>query len=359
MRAAPLAWIIAAAALAGGAYWYLQHGPGAPAAAPAAAGPPGGFALPVETAPVKQDTITRAVEAVGTLLANEAVVIRPEVGGRVEAIQFTEGQTVTAGEPLFTLDRSIYQAELDQAEARLGLSQTNSQRISSLRSRGLGTEQERDAALSELRVSQASVALARARLDKMTIAAPFAGTLGLRRVSIGDYVSPGQDMVNLLDLDPIKVDFRVPEVYLAEVRAGQTIQVTVDAFPGETFSGEVYAIDPQVDVNGRALLLRARIPNPQGRLQAGLFARVSLIVERRDAALLVPEDALVPSGDRQSVFKVVDGKALLTPVAIGLRQGGEVEILQGLAAGDTVITAGQIKLRDGAPVAPLSPKQEG
>ncbi len=357
MKATPIAFI-AIVALAGVAYWYFQHDSDAPGPT-AAAGPPGGFALPVETAPVREDTLTRAVEAVGTLLANEAVVIRPEVGGRVEQIQFTEGQTVAAGEPLFTLDPSIYEAELAQAQARLGLSQTNSQRISSLRSRGLGTEQERDAALSELRVSQASVALARARLEKMTITAPFPGALGLRRVSIGDYVSPGQDMVNLLNMDPIKVDFRVPEVYLAEVRADQAIEVTVDAFPEETFQGQVYAIDPQVDVNGRALLLRARIPNPQGRLQAGLFARVKLIVARRDKALLVPEDALMPSGDQQSVFKVVDGKAVMTPVTIGLRQGGAVEILQGLAAGDTVITAGQIKLRDGAPVAPPAPEQEG
>lgn len=346
--------------LGAGAYWYsvLRSGN---ESAPVTAAPtqPGGWSIPVEAAAVRIGTITRTVQAVGSLRANESVIVRPELGGRIERIHFTEGQPVNRGDPLFTLEASIYDAELDQAQARLNLSRTNNQRVVSLRQQGLGTEQERDQALAELRVSQAALALAQARLEKMTITAPFNGVMGLRRVSVGDYVSPGQDMVNLLDLNPIKVDFRVPEVFLADVKTGQTIEVRVDAFPGETFTGEVYAIDPQVDINGRSLVLRARIPNPEGRLQAGLFARVDLILERHENALLIPEEALVPRGDQQQVFKIVDGKAMLTEVTIGRRQEGQVEIVSGLAPGDRVVTAGQLKIRDGAPVAPTVASRQG
>ncbi|MDQ2696993.1 MAG: efflux RND transporter periplasmic adaptor subunit [Pseudomonadota bacterium] len=357
MRRKTLLWIVVAVALAGGVYW-LVAGRGGEPPAQTAAGPPQGFALPVEAAPVRVGTVTYAVEAVGTLRANEAVAIRPEVDGRIEAIHFDEGQAVRQGAPLVSLDASVYDAELDQAQARLALSRTSNQRLTSLRQRGLGTEQEQDQTQAELRVNQAALALAQARLAKTAIVAPFAGVLGLRQVSVGDYVTAGQNLVNLLDLDPIKVDFRVPEVFLAEVRTGQPIEISVDAFPGETFTGEVYAIDPQVDVNGRSLVLRARVPNPDSRLQAGLFARVSLILERRQQALLVPEDAIVPQGDKQFVYRVVDGKAALTEVGIGRRQGGEVEIVQGLTPEATVVTAGQLKIRDGAPVAPVG-KQEG
>lgn len=357
MRLKIVLWLMVLAVLGGGAYWYYSHPPGTEAATlkPAPPGGGGGFAIPVEAGPVRVGTIIRAVEAVGTLRANEAIIVRPELSGRIKEIHFNEGQPVKRGDPLVTLETSINRAELDQAQARLGLTQTNNQRTVSLRQRGLSTEQERDQALAELRESQASVALAQARLEKMTIHAPFDGILGLRQVSIGDYVSSGQDMVELLDLDLIKVDFRVPEVYLADVKVGQLIEVRVDAFPDEVFTGGVYAISPQVDINGRSLVLRARIPNKDRRLKAGLFARVNLILERREGALLIPEQALVPQGNRQWVYRVVDGKAVMTEVAIGQRQGKEVEITRGLSPDAQVVTAGQLKIRDGAPVQPMSP----
>ncbi|MFO1350847.1 MAG: efflux RND transporter periplasmic adaptor subunit [Gammaproteobacteria bacterium] len=303
---------------------------------------------------VKPGVVIRAIQAVGTLRANESVIVRPELGGRIQEVHFKEGQAVEKGAPLVTMETSINAAELEQAKARLGLSQVNDQRMGSLRKKGLGSEQEEDQMRSDLRVNQASVALAEARLAKMTVRAPFNGVLGLRLVSVGDYLSPGQDMVNLLNLDPIKVDFRIPELLLSQIKVGQAIEVKVDAFPDQKFSGAVYAIDPQVDVNGRSLLLRATIPNKEQRLYAGLFARVDLILERRDGALLVPEEALVPQGDKQYVFKVVEDKAVRTEVKLGQRQGAQVEIADGLKAGDQVVTAGQIKIRDGAPVKPIS-----
>ncbi|MDX1607340.1 MAG: efflux RND transporter periplasmic adaptor subunit [Candidatus Competibacterales bacterium] len=347
--------IVFAVLAGGGAYWYYVLRPGQEKSAnQAAPDKAGGFAIPVETAPVRTGTITRTVEAVGSLRANEAVIVRSELDGRIKEIHFQEGRPVAQGDPLFSLEASIYQAELDQAEARLALSRTNYQRLTSLRGRGLSTGQELDQALAELRANQAAVALAQARLAKTVITAPFDAVMGLRQVSVGDYVQAGQDMVNLLDLDPIKVDFRVPELYLPDVKVGQAIEVRVDAFPGENFSGEVYAIDPQVDVNGRSLVLRARVPNENRRLQAGLFARVDLILERRENALLIPEDALVPQGEQQFVFQVVDGKAARTAVTIGQRQGTQVEITAGLTPDARVVTGGQIKIRDGMPVQALT-----
>jgi membrane fusion protein (multidrug efflux system) len=174
--------------------------------------------------------------------------------------------------------------------------------------------------------------------------------LGLRQVSVGDFVQAGDDLVSLVDLDPLKVDFRIPEIALAALRVGQEVAVSVDALPGETFIGSVYAIDPEVDVNGRAVILRASIDNRSGQLRPGLFARVSLVLERKSDALLVPEEAIVPQGEKQLVYTIVDGTATLVPVETGDRHAGRVEIVSGLAPGDRVVTAGQMKLRPGAKV---------
>jgi len=192
--------------------------------------------------------------------------------------------------------------------------------------------------------------LSRARLDKTDVRAPFSGILGLRRVSPGDYVTPGQDLVNIEDIDPLKVDFRVPERYLANLSAGQRIRVRVDAFPDRSFEGRVYAVDPQIDPAGRSIAIRARIDNPERVLRPGLFARVRLIVDERPNALVIPEQAIVPRGERRYVFRVKDGKAVLTEVRVGQRRQGSVEVVEGLSEGDTVVTAGQLKIRDGVSV---------
>ena len=338
------------------AWWRLQPGAGVEAGAQQG-GPPEQFAIPVETTAVKVGPVTNRVQAVGTLRANEGIILRPEIAGKVNSIGFREGEEVAADTTLLTLDDIIYRAELAEAEARQELTRTSYQRASTLRRQNLISAQDLDQALSEYQVSQAEVALARARLSKTVLRAPFDGVVGLREVSVGDFVSVGQDLVDLLDLSKLKVDFRVPEIYLRAVAVGQIVQVTVDAIPDRSFGGEVYAIDPQIDVQGRSILIRASIDNP-GALRSGLFARVNLIVATREQALLIPEEALVPQGQEQYVFRVVDGKAAWTPVKVGQRQFKEVEITEGLSAEDTVVVAGQLKIRDGAPVQSV-PRQEG
>jgi membrane fusion protein (multidrug efflux system) len=307
-------------------------------------------AVPVEAAKVEIRPILERVIAVGSLRSNESVTMRPEIAGRVVSIDFDEGQAVEKGRLLLKLDDSVYQAELNEAEAQLRLAQSNFQRVEELHTKKVATARSRDEARSGLDVGTAAVALAQARLERTRIIAPFAGIAGLRQVSIGDYITAGQDIVNLEDIDPIKVDFRVAEKFLSAVRVGQTIQVGVDAYPGTVFEGEVYAIDPRIDIQGRSVVIRARLPNSERLLRPGLFARVTLVLETRPQAVTVPEQAIMPRGSEQFVFTIVDGKVKQTKVTIGSRRDGRVEIVEGLGHEDIVVTAGHLKIRDGVAV---------
>lgn len=317
----------------------------------AAAGPPPG--MPVETTQVAVEPVNRRLSAVGTLQSDESVVISAEIAGRVEQIAFDEGEKVEAGQVLLRLDDSVLKAELDRAAAGLGLSRANYKRAEALLKDRAISERERDEAYAKWQLDEAAVRLAQANRAKTVIRAPFSGRLGLRNVSPGSYLRPGDSIVTLDAVDPIKVDFRVPEGFARQVAVGQTLQVTVDAVPGSTFAGEVIAIAPQLDAQGRSMLLRARLANERHLLNPGMFARVSLVIEERAEALMVPEEALIAQGDSQLVYKVVDGKVEASPVKLGIRQKGRVEILEGVRAGDTVITAGHLKVRPGMPVTVL------
>lgn len=352
--------VVALGILAGGGYalWQFREisGQGANAARGPGGAPPGGFAVPVEAEPVRVARVAEEILAVGSLRSNESVLLRPEVAGRIAEIGFAEGTPVKAGTTLVQLDDSVPRAELAQAEANLALAQANAARAQELFARGAGSAANRDQATAALRTGQAAVDLARARLEKYRLVAPFDGIVGLRRASPGDFVNVGQEIVNLESIDPIKLEFRVPEVALPALRVGQRISVRVDAYPDRSFRGEVYAIDPAADAAGRSIAVRALLPNPEGLLRPGLFARVVLTVREEPEALLVPETAVVPFGGRLLVMKVVDGRAQPVPVTLGLRRDGLVQVTSGLAAGDVVITAGQMKAQPGAAVAVIPPQ---
>jgi len=313
-------------------------------------GPPGGMALPVEAAAVETGPVSRTVSTVGTLRANESVMIRSEIAGRVATVHFREGDEVTEHTLLVSLDDAELRAQLAESAATVKLAELNFTRAQEIFDKKLLSRQNYDEALARLNEARARYNLQQARLAKARIRAPFSGVLGLRRVSAGDYIKEGDDIVNLEDIRSLKLDFRVPETYLAGIKQEQEVNVQVDAYPGEPFSGTVYAIDPRLDEQTRSVLMRARIPNPDLRLRPGMFARVALVLESRAEALLIPEQALWPIGDEQFVFRVVDGKALQTKVQTRQREGGKVEISAGLSAGDRVVTAGQTKLRDGMAV---------
>jgi membrane fusion protein (multidrug efflux system) len=349
-------WLIFAAlgaAVSGGVYYFAQfYGTTGTAstATPkmAQAGKSPSRAVAVEAARVTIDTVVEDLQAVGTLHPNEAVTVAPEVAGRIERIAFREGQTVEAGDVLVELDASILRAERAKARSDLVLARANHERTITLAGQGMGTIRARDEALGAFQAAEANLALAEARLQKTTLRAPLSGIVGLRSVSVGAYVAPGQRIVELADVHQIKLDFGVPELALSSVRRGQRVRITLDARPGKVFEGEIYAIDPIVDVAGRAIRLRARIPNPQGELSPGLFARVQLVVERRENALLVPESAIFAREGKQFVYRVLDGRAVQTEVVLGKRRPGQVEIRSGLRRDALVVTAGQQQIREGA-----------
>jgi membrane fusion protein (multidrug efflux system) len=314
---------------------------------------------PVETESVVAAPLSERVSAVGSLISDESVTMRPEVPGRIIEIGFEEGKPVKEGDVLIRLDDALPRAELAEAQARLDLAERNSKRTEELFSNQVATARSRDEARSLLQIGTAAIELARVKLAKYVISAPFDGITGLRLVSQGDYVSIGEDLFNLEAIDPIKADFRISERYLSAIRVGQPIEVNVDAYPGRTFEGEVFAIDPKIDAAGRSIIIRARIDNSDQLLRPGLFARIALIIESKPNALTVPEQAIVPRGQSQYVFRVVDGKAQQVEVRLGTRREGRVEIIEGLSEGDTVITAGQQKIGDGSEVAPIDKAADG
>ena len=342
-------------ALMWGVYFCLATGVNAAPAGGKSGGMGGGPpAMPVEVALVTQGTVNVDISAVGTLQANESVTIRPQISGRIETIHFDEGQTVKKGAKLFSLDASEYRAQVAESEATVKLAQLKFNRSQDLLKKNLISQQQYDEDAAKLDEVKAQLALYKDRLAKTEIRAPFSGVSGLRKVSPGDVVQPGQELVNLEDTHLLKLDFRAPEIYLPELRIGLDVTVVTDAFPNEIFTGKVFAIAPRVDEASRSILLRAKISNDRGMLRPGIFAKVQLRLASRDNALLIPEEALWPVGRDMFVYRVVDGKALMSKIKIGKRLKGQVEVLEGLNAGDTVITAGQMKLRNEAPVMPIN-----
>lgn len=350
--------------LASGAAWWVQHReagrPAGSAAASSAVSSPGAAPVAgsaaVEVARATVARIEDDAQSVGSLRSRQGVMLRPEVSGRIARLGFADGQRVRRGQLLVQLDDTLQRAQLQQAQAQASIARTNLQRNRELLAQNFVSASAVDQTAAALEVAEAQVALAQAQLERMRIVAPFDGVAGIATVSLGDYVKDGADLVNIEDASSMSVDFRLPERYLARLRTGQPVDVQVDALPGRSFEGRIDAIDSQVDAQGRALLVRARLPNPKGELKAGMFARARTVFAVREQAVLVPEEALVPTGGKQFLVKVVDGPAgkvsQRLEARIGLRLPGRVEILEGLAPGDLVVTAGQARLMraDGLPL---------
>jgi membrane fusion protein (multidrug efflux system) len=349
-RTAPILFVILLAAF-GLSACKRGGAPGGPG------GPGGGMGemppMPVETAHAAVMALPSQIETVGSLRASESVVLKPEVAGRIQQIHFREGQHVAAGDLLFSLDPALAQADLNEAAANLENSKRAYSRASELAGKQLIARSDYDNTRATFEVNQARAASARTRIDKTRIRAPFAGMTGLRDVSVGDYVNVGDNLVDLVRLDPMQVDFRIPEVQLGSVAVGQTVKLDVDAFPGQDFDGKIIAIDPMIDVGGRSAQLRAQVANVDGKLRPGLFARVRVVLGTNPHALMIPEQAIWPVGEQKEVFLVENGIAKLVPVKLGTRLPGQVEIVDGLKAGDEVVTAGQAKLQVGMKVMPL------
>lgn len=390
----PVVAVIGIAAASGVAWWYqstpkgAQEVKGAPAAATA---PSGSAARPagVEVARVEIVALRDDAQSVGSLRSRQGVMLRPEVAGRINALGFSDGARVRKGQLLVQLDDTLQQAEVKQAQAQVSIAQANYQRNQELVAQNFVAQRVLEESLANVKVVEAQLALATARLSRMAIRAPFDGTVGIRNVNLGDFVKDGADLVNVEDISSLYVDFRLPERYLGKLKLQQTVELALDAFAERAFTARVDAIDPLLDANGRSVGVRAVLPNtlgesaqtdkrplagrstaaaPAAPLRPGMFARVTTVFSVNEAAMVVPETAIVPQGGRQFVIRVVEPSevsastaASLPPetkfvslrqeVKLGVRQQGRVEITEGLKLGQTVVVAGQQRLqRDGTPL---------
>ncbi|MES2912852.1 MAG: efflux RND transporter periplasmic adaptor subunit [Pseudomonadota bacterium] len=360
---------VAGIAVASGAAWWYQKPKAndasgassqAAGASPAASGPSDGKPLSVEFAKVEIAKITDDTQAVGSLRSRRGVVLRPEVSGRITQLNFTDGQRVRKGQVLVQFDDQLPLAQVQQSMAELSIAQANQKRNQELVAQNFVSQRSLDESAANLQVAQARLSLARATAARLKIVAPFDGIAGIRLVNVGDYLKDGADIVNIEDIDALFVDFRLPERFQSKVKRGQTAMLDIDALPGRRFTAQVQAIDPLIDANGRSVGVRGCIDNRQLQMRPGMFARVNAVFGERENARIIPEEAIIPQGGRQFVLKLLPGPSADTrttkrvEVKVGLRRPGRVEILEGLDAGDTVVTTGQQRVQKDGTVVSLA-----
>lgn len=303
----------------------------------------------VEAAPITRATFTDTLEAVGTALANEQVVLSAPVTERITSINFADGAQVSRGQVIATLAVGQERAELAAAEAQALQANQQLERIQALKKRGFATVASLDEQVAAANSARANAQLARASIGDRIIRAPFSGWVSLRTVSPGAIVTAGTAIATVSDISRIKLDFTVPETRLSMIREGQPIKAVSSAYPDRPFSGTIATIDPVIDPATRAVRVRAILPNPDRMLKPGMLLTVSVAARQRQS-LAVPELAVVGEGDERYLFIVAEGKARRVKVATGMRQNGLVEILDGVKPGQKVVTDGVVKLSDGAPV---------
>jgi membrane fusion protein (multidrug efflux system) len=333
-------------ALGGGALFHFRSEPESGAEAAVQRGPQ---AVLVEVAPVREETLRRRIEAVGTTLANQAVDIVPLTSGRVQSIEFVPGQRVATDDVLVRLDDGIQQAEVAEARATLREAELAYERAVKLRNNNTVAQATVDDLEAARDGAQARLDGALRLLADRTVRAPFAGIVGLRQVDVGARVDDGAVLTTLDDLSEVEVEFAVPEIFYGQIERGQTLSVSGVAFGDRRFVGTVETIDSRVDRVARSFVVRAVLPNPDLSLPAGMFLHVELIIAER-AALTIPEEAVLAEGPATFVFTTEDGRASRRDVELGQRDLGRVEIVGGLAAGENVVASGLQRLRDGAPV---------
>jgi len=303
----------------------------------------------VVTEQVKRQHIVDEIEALGTARANESIEIQPRISSLIESFAFTEGQDVEAGDVLVHLEDNEIDAGLRLAEANLSESRSLYNRSKSLADTQAISASNLDQLLAQVRVDEASVEAARARLDNTVIRAPFSGRVGLRRVSPGSFVNTATIITTLDDISQIKLDFSVPETFLTVLSQGMNISAESLVYPDRIFEGIVASIDTRIDPISRAVQVRAILPNEEELLKPGMFMSVDLKRDRGEV-VVAPEQAIVPEGGSQFVFVVANGVAEKRRVHLGRRIPGFVSIEAGLEAGESVITEGTHKVRDGSEV---------
>jgi membrane fusion protein (multidrug efflux system) len=379
MRASGQLAVIVVLGAAGFGGWYAYQGGylakvpvvGSYVSAPAkqAAGPARGGRAPsgpptVEVDTVKTGRIVEIREAVGTIRAYESITVTARIAGVINEIGFNEGQKVNTGQTLVQLDAAERKAEIEQtaAEANRAVALRNEvqiklERALALNRTGAGTGAQVEDLTAQVKSLDGAIASAQAqrkaaeaRLEDLTIRAPFAGRVGTRSVSLGAYISPGTRITSLDDLSKVRLDFSVPENLLSRLQPGQTVNAKSVAYQGRAFKGQVSTIDPRIDPVTRTVRLTAEFDNPDEALRPGMFLTVALEVTNKENAVVVPEEAVVSEGLRQIVYPVKDSKIERRVITIGQRQGGKVEVLDGLKSGETIVVLGVQRVRAGIEV---------
>lgn len=342
--------IVLAALAAGGWWWWSASSPDAPAAAGPGASSSGPRAVAVRTTEARRDSIEESFEAVGTTRSRQSVEVISTVSGRVAAILFEAGDQVRQGQPLIRLDSSLEEASLAEARALMADARSQLERARQLVASRTVAQARVDELQAAFSAAQARAAAAEERLAYRVVSAPFSGVVGLREVDVGARITDDTVLTRLDDLSSLELEFQVPEVFFGRVAVGQRVEATSAALPGARFAGTIVARDTHIDPVARAFRVRADLPNPDHALPPGLFMTATVALARRDDALIIPEQAVLAEGRNTYVYRVTDGKAERVEVRLGLRRVGEVEVVDGLEAGDVIVTEGLQRLRPGVPV---------
>ena len=314
---------------------------------PGGGGPP---AMPVEAASARADTVVDAILATGQIEAMQSIELRPDVEGRVVQILVREGSPVGAGMPLFKIDDAELQAQVARVEADRDLARQSLARTRDLLSQKASSQAELERADATMRSTEAQLEGLKVRLARTLVRAPFAGVMGQRMVSLGDYVTTDTRLAALQTVSPQRASFQVPERYAEQLEPGQSVTFRVAALPGREFTGKVDFVDPIVQLPGRTILVKARVPNPRRELQSGMFIEARLATAVRPNAVVIPEDAVLPLQGANFVWVVADGKATRRQVELGVRTPGFVEVKSGVENNEQVVVGGQERLAEGAPV---------
>ncbi len=320
------------------------------ASAAGGAGGGGGFALPVEVAAARQDTVVDAILATGQVEAIQSAELRPDVEGRIVEVLMREGAEVQEGAPLFRIDDLELQAQVARAEADRDLAEQALTRTKQLLEQNAASTSDLERAEATARGNRASLDLLKLRLARTTVRAPFTGVLGQRLVSLGDYVTNSTTLVTIQTVDPQRVTFTVPERYAGTVKRGQRVGFRVAALASEEFAGNVDFISPDIQLPARTLLIKALVPNSRRHLQAGMFLEARLATAVRPRAVVIPEEAIVALQGQTFAWVVQDGKVTRRVVTLGVRAPGVVEIATGVEPGEQVVVGGLELLQEGAPV---------
>jgi membrane fusion protein, multidrug efflux system len=318
------------------------------AAAAAQAMPP----MPVDVDTARSQSVLETVRATGRIEAVQSIELRADEQGRITGLLFREGQQVAAGAPLLKIDDALLRAQAERADAERELATQQLARVQRLRAENASSLADLERAQAAARSAEAAVALLRLQIERTTVRAPFAGVVGQRFVSLGDYVTAATPLLSLHTMDPQQAVIEVPERHAVRLKAGQNIEFTVAAQPERVFRATVEFIDPVVNASSRTILIKARAPNGDGVLRPGMFVEAQLATATRAGAIVVPEDAVQPLRTTNVVWAVVDGKASRREVRIGTRRQGFAEILSGVKGGELVVVGGLERMAEGMAVAP-------